>query len=76
MASNEDYLSSTSSDGAVLQRPSKIFRLLSDSEESSSSSSSDMIRASTVVGAELSLTVKLKLKIAITMKMIYQKSLM
>lgn len=48
MASNEDYSSSTSSDGVVLQRPSKIFRLLSDSEESSSSSSFDMIRASTV----------------------------
>lgn len=48
MASNEDYSSSTSSDGAVLQRPSKILRLQSDSEKSSLSSSSDMIRASTV----------------------------
>ncbi|GBN16620.1 hypothetical protein AVEN_93154-1 [Araneus ventricosus] len=48
MASNEDYSSSTSSDGAVLQRHSKILRLLSDSEKSSVSSSSDMIRASTV----------------------------
>ncbi|GBM95425.1 hypothetical protein AVEN_79327-1 [Araneus ventricosus] len=48
MASNEDYSSSTSSDGAVLQRPSKILRLLSDSEKSSVSSWSDMIRASTV----------------------------
>lgn len=48
MASNEDYSSNTSSDGAVLQRPSKILRLQSDSKESSASSSSDIIRAFTV----------------------------
>ncbi|KAL6417637.1 hypothetical protein ACFW04_011818 [Cataglyphis niger] len=48
MTSNEDYSSSTSSDGAILQRPSKKFRVLSESEESSSSSSSDMMRASTI----------------------------
>ncbi|XP_050465080.1 piggyBac transposable element-derived protein 4-like, partial [Cataglyphis hispanica] len=48
MTSNEDYSSSTSSDGAILQRPSKNFRVLSESEESSSSSSSDMMRASTI----------------------------
>ncbi|CAL1273980.1 unnamed protein product [Larinioides sclopetarius] len=48
MASKEEYSSSTPSDGAVLQRPSKILRLQSDSKKSSLSSSLDMIRASTV----------------------------
>lgn len=48
MTLTEDYESSSLSDNAVLQRPSKRYRLLSDSVESSSSSLSDMIRASAV----------------------------